>query len=122
MHTLIHQCATAVQCPGPSPARIAIILWWTVPFHPRVHEQEPAQSAFLNEVPQAANILFEAILKNYSELYSTFLTFGDECVGAFGADVNWLFDQNMESLLGGCNTLGSVRARGTSNNDQLQTR
>src|SRR5215470_17966469 len=116
MNTLVHQGATTIQCPGASPARIAVVLRRTIPLHPRIHDQRPAQPAFLNQVAQATDILLEPILKNHSELYSSMLACRDESIGALSTDINGLLDKNMQPASRGGNTVAGVQSRWSTNN------
>src|SRR5262249_53733684 len=62
---------------------------------------------------------FETILKNYSELHSSFLAFQDEGIGALGIDIDRLLDQDMEPALCSRNTLAGVQSRWSSNNHHV---
>ena len=119
MHGLIDQCAATIQRDGSPPARAAVVVRRSIPFHFGIGLERSAQDSSPDPLTQFANARFHAVLKHDAKFYPSAVRCFDEFVRAPGADIDWFLGQHMQTAPRGRDTLGSMQPGWASNRNQV---
>src|SRR6266851_4287204 len=119
VHRLIDQCASAVQSPSSPPARLRIIVRWTVPLYSRIRQNWLSKHTCVHRLLHAQNVGLTTILKKNSQLNVRFIGLGNEGIGPLGRDVDWFFCQHVKSAPNSGDALSGMYPRRTANRHQV---
>src|SRR6266849_1217 len=117
---LVDERAAAVEGERAAPLEIGVIVGGAIPLDARVDEERLAEEAAVEPVLEALDVGLEAILENYCEFYVGFVGGGDEGVGFSCGNVDRLFGEDVEAVLGGGDALLGMEAGGSAEDDEVE--
>jgi len=119
VNALIHQRPAAVEHPRASPAGLAVVLGWPIPFHPRRRQQRTSDPPAVHGGVQSNDVRLRAVLEEHAKLDAGTVARLDQVIGAPGRDVDGLFGQDVEAACGGADSLFGVQARGAADRNEI---
>jgi len=117
---LVDERTATVEGESAAPLGAGVVVGRAIPLDARIDEERLAEEAGVEPVLQALDVGLEAILEDYGELYVGFVGGGDEGVCFFCRNVDGLFGEDVEAMVGGGNALLGVKAGGSTEDDEVE--